>query len=385
MNTDQTQSRDPDESLSLGQVVLRLCTGRRLVVAALLVCGVAYLIFRGTPALGFVLGRLRDVSVTLVLAVVVAYVVTPIVDAFCAFRPFAGGRLGRAAATLVTFILLAVGLVCLLVLTADPIIQETQRLVQEGETWLKDAPSNLRRLMEAYTAAVPPELENLLVARTQNLASSVLDYAGVIALGAVLRGWYLVEALLVPVLAFYFVTDADQLRAGFLRVIPEKYHARLLVFTKDVNKTLEGYIRGQLILCLIAAVVTSTVLYLLHVNVFLTLGILAGLARAVPVIGPVVIAVPIVAITWIQADARAAGIALVVFIAMHLIESKIVMPKLIGWESALHPVVVIVALLIGGEFFGILGMFVAVPIAAALRVAFLHWKAGQTQVQAASA
>jgi len=145
---------------------------------------------------------------------------------------------------------------------------------------------------------------------------------------------------------------------------------------RDVNRTMQGYVRGQLILCLIAAVVTSTALYLLGVRVFLTLGILAGLARAVPVIGPMVTSVPIVAIAWIQVDARAAVIALVVFTVMHFVESKLIMPKVIGLESALHPVVVIVAILMGGEFLGITGMFVAVPIAAIVRVLFLHWKEG---------
>jgi predicted PurR-regulated permease PerM len=97
----------------------------------------------------------------------------------------------------------------------------------------------------------------------------------------------------------------------------------------------------------------------------------------VPVIGPLITSVPVVAITWIQVDARAAVIAAIVFCVMHLIESKLIMPKVIGLESALHPVVVIVAILIGGEFLGITGMFVAVPIAAVVRVLFLHWKEGR--------
>ncbi|MBM3500824.1 MAG: AI-2E family transporter, partial [Armatimonadetes bacterium] len=353
--------------------------------ALLKASAIAYLVFRGTPAVAFILERLRAVGVTVLLAIVLAYVVLPLVDGFCALRPFCGTRFGRAAAALLVFVLLAFALACLVFLTADPIVRETGRLYGLVETWLEDAPGQLRRLMSAYAAAVPPEIEEFITARAQAVAGSVVEYAGAFAVGAVLRGWYIVEALLVPVLAYYFVLDADQLRAGFLRILPDRWHPRARMVLADVNRTMEGYVRGQLILCLIAAIVTSTALYLLGVRVFLTLGILAGLARAIPVIGPMVTAVPIVAIAWIQVDGRAAVIALAVFAIMHFVESKLIMPKVIGLESALHPVVVIVSLLIGGEFLGITGMFVAVPIAAVVRVLFLHWKEGESAAEPAAA
>jgi len=380
MSDDAKQTEDAPQRL-----LLDFWTGRRLAIAVLVACVLAYIVFRGTPAVAFVVVRLRDVSVTLILAVVLAYVASPLVDGFCSLGPFKCGRVGRALAALLVFILLGFALACLVFLTADPIVQETGRLYGMVQTWLEDAPAQLTRLMAAYAEAVPPEVQDFITERVRTLASGMVEYAGAFAVGAVLRGWYIIEALLVPVLAYYFVLDSDQLRAGLLRALPETWHERTRTVLRDVNRTMQGYVRGQLILCLIAAVVIATILYLLGVRVFLTLGILAGLARAIPVIGPIVTSVPIVAITWIQVDARAAVIALVIFCVMHFVESKLIMPKVIGLESALHPVVVIVALLIGGEFFGILGMFVAVPIVAVLRVLFLHWKEGQAEPKAAPA
>jgi predicted PurR-regulated permease PerM len=368
----------------LRQVLLDFWTGRRLLVAAVVVCVVAYAVFRGAPAVAFVLARLKAVCVTLILAIILAYVVSPLVDAFGSLRPFAGSRLGRAAAALCVFLLLLVGFGCLLVLTADPIIQETGRLYGLAETSVQDAPAQLRRLLDSYAAAVPPEVEKILTARAQAIADQALGFAGEFAFGAVVRGWYLVEALLVPVLAFYFVTDADQLREGFLRVLPRSYRSYVLGMLQDMNRMLQGYVRGQLILCLIAAIATSTLLYLLGVRVYLTLGLLAGLARAVPVIGPMLSAVPIALIAGMQVDWQAAAVALAVFAVMHFVESKLIMPKVIGLEAQLHPVVVIVALLAGGEFFGVLGMFVAVPVASMARVVFLHWQAHQEQLRAAA-
>jgi len=358
-------------------------TGRRLAWAALVVCTVAYLIFRGAPAIGWVFSRIREVLITIALAIIVAYVVTPVVDAFCALRPFRGWRWGRVAATLVTFLLLLVGVGCLAVLTGDALVRETVRLSGLVGDWLEDAPHRLEGWLKAYSATVPPSVAEVINRRASELAGSGVEWATVFAVRIVSRGWYLVEALLVPVLAFYFVTDSDRLLQGVLNLVPQRHHPRARQFARDVDHTLHGYVRGQLTLCLIAGVVTSIALYALGVRVFLTLGILAGLSRAVPVLGPIIAAIPIVAITLIQSGPEAALIALLVFTTMHLVESKLLMPKVIGDQAALHPVVVIIALLVGGEFFGILGMFVAVPIVAILRVAFLHWRAARQDLEAA--
>jgi predicted PurR-regulated permease PerM len=360
-------------------------SGRRLAIAALVACAIAYLIWRGAPAVGFILIRLRDVCVTIILAVLLAYVVVPLVDGFCTFRPFAGSRVGRIAATLVVFVLLTIGVSCLAVLTADPIITETARLVRLVEGWLEDAPVEIERLLSAYAAAVPPDVANVINQRVSDIASEILGGAGTMAVGVVLRGWYVVEALLVPVLAFYFVTDSERLMQSVLRAVPDKHHDRFRQLARDVDRTMHGYVRGQLILCLIAAVVTSAVLYLLDVRVFLTLGLVAGLTRAIPIIGPIVGGVVISGIAWLQVDIETALIALAIFCVMHFVESKLIMPKVLGHEAELHPVLVIIALLVGGEFFGVLGMLVAVPIVAALRVGFLHWRAAREGTEAALA
>ncbi len=360
-------------------------SGKRLAVAVLVVCGIAYLIWRGAPAVGVILTRLRDVCVTIILAVLLAYVAVPLVDAFCSFRPFAGSRAGRIAATLIVFLLLVVGVLCLAVLTADPIITEIAKLTRLVQGWLEDAPGQLDRFLSAYAAAVPPDVANVINERVSSIASDIVGGAGTMAVGVVLRGWYLVEALLIPVLAFYFVTDSERLMQSVLRAVPERHHERFRLLARDVDRTMHGYVRGQLILCVIAAVVTSAVLYLLGVRVFLTLGLVAGLTRAIPIIGPIVGGVVISGIAWLQVDIETALIALGIFCVMHFVESKLIMPKVLGHEAELHPVLVIIALLVGGEFFGVLGMLVAVPIVAALRVGFLHWRAAREGVEAALA
>jgi len=138
------------------------------------------------------------------------------------------------------------------------------------------------------------------------------------------------------------------------------------------------YIIAQLWLCVIAGVVVYIGLSLIHMPYALVLGLLAGFTRAIPIIGPILGGIPIVLLAAVLPPEHGGGIALalkvlVFFSALHLFESKLLMPKFIGHRIHLHAAVVIIVLLIGAEFFGLLGMFLAAPLAAIGRVLIGHY------------
>jgi predicted PurR-regulated permease PerM len=99
---------------------------------------------------------------------------------------------------------------------------------------------------------------------------------------------------------------------------------------------------------------------------------LAGVTRAIPILGPIIGGIPIVILTGLQSVESAMGV-LVFFCILHLLESKILMPKLLGQSLDLHPAVILIALLLGAEFFGVLGMFLATPMAALLKVVYDYY------------
>ena len=103
--------------------------------------------------------------------------------------------------------------------------------------------------------------------------------------------------------------------------------------------------------------------------------VIAGLTRAIPVVGPLLGAIPLVLVCLImKRDVNTTILLLVMFTAMHFLESKVLLPKIVGHEVNLHPVSVILALLLGMEFFGVLGVFLAVPIAAVLKILLDEWQ-----------
>lgn len=186
------------------------------------------------------------------------------------------------------------------------------------------------------------------------------------------------DLILIPVLAFYFVLDGRALRNELLALVPRRRFRETLTLMRESSGIMRTYIIAQLWLCVVAGVVVYLGLSLIHMPYALILGLLAGLTRAIPIIGPILGGIPIVLLAAVLPPEHGGGLALalkvlVFFSALHLFESKLLMPKFIGHRINLHAAVVIIVLLIGAEFFGLLGMFLAAPLAAIGRILIAHY------------
>jgi predicted PurR-regulated permease PerM len=182
-----------------------------------------------------------------------------------------------------------------------------------------------------------------------------------------------VEIVLLPVLAYYFALDSKKLKHEAVAAVPRRRRREVARMIHEFNRIMHSFVIGQAILCLLAGLVVWLLLLALGVRYALTLGILAGVTRAIPIIGPILGGIPIILLTLVTSGMPIALIVLTVFTIMHFVESKFVMPMLIGERMNLHPVVIIIVLLIGQEFGGLLGMFFAAPIAAIIRVIFRRY------------
>jgi predicted PurR-regulated permease PerM len=184
---------------------------------------------------------------------------------------------------------------------------------------------------------------------------------------------FLVELLLVPVLGFYFLADGPAIRREARLLVPASWRPRLARMGEHFDYVLDGYVRGQVWMCVIAWVLVTAVLLVLQVPHALTLGLIAGITRAVPVVGPLLGAIPLLLVCLISKSMETTGLLLFAFIMMHFLESKILLPKIVGHHVDLHPVSVIISLLIGMEFFGFIGVFLAVPIAAVIKIVLTEY------------
>lgn len=186
-----------------------------------------------------------------------------------------------------------------------------------------------------------------------------------------------VEIVLLPVLAFYFLIDGRKLKHEFVALVPKPYLPDTLRLLRQFNRIMRDFVYGQFILCVLAGAVVWLGLAALGVRYPITMGVLAGITRAIPIIGPILGGIPIILLTWATKGTTTALAVLGFFTLLHLVESKFIMPMLIGDRMELHPIIIILVLLIGGETGGIiiggqlgalLGMFFAAPVASLLRI-----------------
>ncbi|MGQ9524972.1 MAG: AI-2E family transporter [Armatimonadota bacterium] len=314
--------------------------------------------------------RVRFILVTVLLSAILALAVAPVVD-WLSKRRFLGlsYSVRRFLVTLVVFLVIlgagGVGNVYLF----SPVSRELSDAVANLDL-SKGRIGEYMRGLEVWYKSLPPDLRNFLASQ---------DFSGVV--GRVVEGiratvtttveWlaHAVEIIVIPVLAFYFVLDSHPLKREFMYLVPKRRVREALILLREAGRILQSYAICQIVLCLIAGVVVGVGLKLLGVQYALTMAMLAGITRAIPVIGPILGAIPIVLVSMLQSMTTALAV-LVFFSILHIVESKLIMPKLLGYGMNLHPAIILIVLLIGSEFFGILGMFLAAPITAMLKCVY---------------
>ncbi len=325
----------------------------------------------------YLLYDLRNVIFTLIAAAAFAYPVGWIVKAGMRFKPkWLSTRIYRIVSCLVGilgFIALWIGGGFLIYV---PFRNEIIGLSSNWDTYQLQLTRMFGGVVDWYNT-LPTVLRDVL--ESQNINNGFGNVS--IFMGGLLSHTtkvvsYVVELILIPVVAFYFLVDGDSMRKEIVGSFPKKLWRSTTWALREANLIFENYVIGQIILCVIAGVVVWLGLSLLGVNYALVLGVMAGVTRAVPVIGPIIGAIPIVLLSAAQfpSDLSVTVKVLVFFSTLHLVESKFILPILLGDRLKLHPVFVIVALLVGGQFAGLPGMFLAAPIAAIVRIMYRRFK-----------
>jgi predicted PurR-regulated permease PerM len=175
--------------------------------------------------------------------------------------------------------------------------------------------------------------------------------------------------LIIPVYLFYLLFDLPQLKTFIASYIPERFLPAYSTKLAEVDAVLSGFIRGQLSVCAILAFLYSAGLYLIGIDLAIAIGTLAGITFIIPYVGTIIGICLSVAMALLKFnDIIHPLLCLGWFGFVQLLEGAIITPKIVGDTVGLHPLVAIVALLIGGQLFGIAGMLLAVPVTAVLQI-----------------
>ena len=351
---------------------------RRILILVALSALIVTIIWHLPAEAVYLSERTGELFLALTLALTLTYVMRPVVRFIERFTP-------KSVAVLATFALLCVALYAMFLVGFVPVQRDVSGLIRD--VWPKE-PAARMALIQQWQASINAALEPYRGFLPDNVRADpvfIKEQVGPLLGGA--KNWlggqkahlgFIVELLLIPVLAFYFLAEGPQIRREARLFVPAAWRAPLSRMGEHFDFVLDGYVRGQLWMCIIAWVLVTLTLLILGVPHAVTLGLIAGFTRAIPVIGPLLGAIPLLVVCLIYTQSvQTTTLLLGAFMLMHLIESKILLPKIVGHHVDLHPVTVIIALLIGLEFFGFMGVFLAVPIAAVIKIALVEYQRNQ--------
>lgn len=184
----------------------------------------------------------------------------------------------------------------------------------------------------------------------------------------------LVNLALMPVFVFYLLQDWDRLVASVATLIPMDWRPRVSRVAVEVDKRLSAFVRGQITVSAAMVVLYSIGMLIVGIDLAIPVGVLSGVLFIVPYLGTI-IGIALAAVLSLMKFGISLNLVLiaVVFIVVQTIEGYLLTPKIVGDQVGLHPLVVMIALIVGGSLMGIWGMLLAIPITAVLSVLGTEW------------
>ena len=181
----------------------------------------------------------------------------------------------------------------------------------------------------------------------------------------------LIGLVMTPFVMFFILKDARQFKKYFINLVPNRYFEFTLDLMYKMDVQLGNYLRGQFIDALVFGLLATGALWALDVPYFVFIGIFSGLANLIPFVGPLAGAgAALVAVVLEQGDLIRGFYVLLAFVILKLVDDIAIQPLAVGKHVDLHPMVIALAILVGGHIFGILGMLLAIPFVGFLKVVF---------------
>jgi predicted PurR-regulated permease PerM len=181
----------------------------------------------------------------------------------------------------------------------------------------------------------------------------------------------LIIIVLGPVMAFYLLVDLPRLNRGAMALVPPGRREEIRGLMDRIGQAVGGFFRGQLLVALVVGVASSIGLWAIGLPFWLLVGMVAGIFNLVPLVGPFIGGGLAVVIALVSGQPLKAVWAALVLLVVQQIDNHLISPNVMGRTVQLHPVVVMLALLVGASFAGLFGMLVIVPLVAVVKIVFL--------------
>jgi len=301
---------------------------------------------------------------------IIAYLLSPVVDRL----DERGVPRGLSALVLILLSLMAIAGVLLIVI--PPVIGQITRLVVA----LGHLPGQLEGIfyrvnewvvsLEDYETSpyVKPLVDNLAL-RAQDLFAGLFERALTFVTSLSRLSTHILNIIITPIFTFYLLRDMPKIKRWVKDRVPRRFLDEAVETYREIDGVLAGFIRGQFIVSTLEASFIALGLTLIGVDYALLLGIFAGFANMVPYVGTYIGGIPALIVILLGEDVgRHLVLALILYVVVNVVDGYILAPRIVGRRVGLHPVVTMIAMLVGAKFFGVVGFLVAVPVTATLKI-----------------
>jgi predicted PurR-regulated permease PerM len=320
--------------------------------------------------------RFSQIISPLAIAVILAYVLNPPVR-FLTTRT----RLSRTLAVASVYLALIVILSLVLVAFVPSLIQQVTSINVSFQDIVEDISRFFEQPLFIFGFYVDlldvyEEVSGTLQSIVSPLASQTVTFLIGLASGF---AWL----IFVLIVSFYLLKDLGKLGRSIYELVPADYRNEVRQLVEKVNVIWSAFFRSQLVLCAVIGTIVGVTMRIVGVRNALILGIIAGVLEIIPNIGPTIAAIPAVLIAYFQGSTHLplsngwfALLVIGLYVVIQQLENNILVPRIIGRSLNLHPLVVIIGAIAGASLAGILGMFLAAPILASLRILgnYVHCK-----------
>ena len=287
-------------------------------------------------------------------------------------------KLGRTVAVTIVFLLMSILLIVVLLIVIPLLIEQSRMLIQQFPDWIEWFSSTALPWIAAKLGFELTEFDHVGFTQMfkdywQEISSATFKVIDILSRGGAAVMTTLMNLILIPVVTFYLLRDWDVLIRNIHDFLPRNVEGEVSTMAAEVDDVLGAFFRGQLLVMLALGLIYAVGLSIIGIEFAILIGLGAGLLSIVPYLGSIVgVVVAVGAAIFQFHDWFHPLMVLIVFAVGQSAEGMYLTPKLVGDKIGLHAVIVIFAVLAGGQLFGFLGILLALPVAAALNVLVRH-------------
>jgi predicted PurR-regulated permease PerM len=324
----------------------------------------------GIAAVGGLLYALKGVLTPVLFAFGLAYLLDPLVDSLEAHR------LNRTVAIVVIVALAMIGLGLFALLVVPAVVRDLGELARElpaaarrlfdvAEPWLRDRGIELPASSSEALERIQGDVSSLVPSAMGSIQAVLRLVLGgtASALGSIIGG------IMVPIFTFYLLQDFDRIVAAIHEMVPPRLRDSVASSAREVDIVLGQFVRGQLIVMALLALMYAVGYSAVGVKLAIPIAIVAGMLAFIPYVGggvALLLAVVMALLHWTGWGQLIAIV--VVYAVIQVLEGFVITPRVVGDKLGLSPIWVLFALAAGGELFGFMGVMLALPLAAVVKV-----------------